>query len=95
MIINTQPDVVLLDLELGDINGLDLIEKVMAQKPNIKFVVGNYLDKKLLDCGVQKKNISEVKVNKRRYSVEAKHTAHDQHQRRNQMPQLRLEFIFE
>lgn len=38
-IIAQNPDVVLLDLELGDINGLDLIEKVMAQKPNVKFVV--------------------------------------------------------
>ena len=34
-----QPDVVLLDLELGDINGLDLIEKVLSQKPNVKFVI--------------------------------------------------------
>ena len=33
------PDVVLLDLELGDINGLDLIEKVLTQKPNVKFVI--------------------------------------------------------
>lgn len=38
-IIAQNPDVVLLDLELGDINGLDLIEKVMAQKPNVKFVI--------------------------------------------------------
>lgn len=33
------PDVVLVDLELGDINGLDLIEKVSSQKPNVKFVI--------------------------------------------------------
>ena len=38
-ILAQQPDVVLLDLELGDLNGLDLMEKVMAQKPNIKFVI--------------------------------------------------------
>ena len=38
-IIAQSPDVVLLDLELGDINGLDLIEKVMAQKPSVKFVI--------------------------------------------------------
>lgn len=38
-IIAQNPDVVLLDLELGDINGLDLIEKVMAQKPNVKFII--------------------------------------------------------
>ena len=33
------PDVVLVDLELCDINGLDLIEKVMSQKPDVKFVI--------------------------------------------------------
>lgn len=38
-ILAQNPDVVLLDLELGDINGLDLIEKVMAQKPNVKFAI--------------------------------------------------------
>lgn len=38
-IIAQNPDVVLLDLELGDINGLDLIDKVMAQKPNVKFII--------------------------------------------------------
>ncbi len=38
-IIAQNPDVVLLDLELGDINGLELIEKVMAQKPNVKFAI--------------------------------------------------------
>lgn len=38
-IIAQNPDVVLLDLELGDINGLDLIEKVMSQKPNVKFII--------------------------------------------------------
>ena len=38
-ILAQNPDDVLLDLELGDINGLDLIEKVNAQKPNIKFVI--------------------------------------------------------
>lgn len=38
-ILAQNPDVVLLDLELGDINGLDLIEKVNAQKPNIKFII--------------------------------------------------------
>ena len=38
-ILAQNPDVVLLDLELGDINGLDLIEKVTAQKPNVKFVI--------------------------------------------------------
>ena len=38
-IIAQNPDVVLLDLELGDINGLDLIEKVMAQKPDVKFII--------------------------------------------------------
>lgn len=38
-IIAQNPDVVLLDLELGDINGLDLIEKVMTQKPNVKFII--------------------------------------------------------
>lgn len=38
-ILTQNPDVVLLDLELGDINGLDLIDKVSAQKPNVKFVI--------------------------------------------------------
>ena len=38
-IIAQNPDVVLLDLELGDINGLDLIDKVINQKPNVKFVI--------------------------------------------------------
>ncbi len=38
-ILAQNPDVVLLDLELGDINGLDLIEKVASQKPNVKFVI--------------------------------------------------------
>lgn len=38
-ILAQNPDVVLLDLELGDINGLDLIEKISSQKPNIKFVI--------------------------------------------------------
>ena len=38
-ILAQSPDVVLLDLELGDINGLDLIEKVMSQKPNTKFII--------------------------------------------------------
>ena len=38
-ILAQNPDVVLLDLELGDINGLDLIEKVIAQKPDIKFII--------------------------------------------------------
>lgn len=38
-ILAQNPDVVLLDLELGDINGLDLIEKVSAQKPNVKFII--------------------------------------------------------
>ena len=38
-IIAQNPDVVLLDLELGDINGLELIEKVLTQKPNVKFVI--------------------------------------------------------
>lgn len=38
-IIAQNPDVVLLDLELGDISGLDLIEKVKTQKPDIKFVI--------------------------------------------------------
>ncbi len=38
-IIAQNPDVVLLDLELGDINGLDLIDKVHSQKPNVKFVI--------------------------------------------------------
>lgn len=38
-IISQNPDVVLLDLELGDINGLDIIEKVSSQRPNIKFVI--------------------------------------------------------
>ena len=38
-ILAQNPDVVLLDLELGDINGLDLIEKVISQKPDIKFVI--------------------------------------------------------
>ncbi len=38
-IIAQNPDVVLLDLELGDINGLDLIEKVTNQKPDVKFVI--------------------------------------------------------
>ena len=28
-----------MDLELGDINGLDLIDKVINQKPNVKFVI--------------------------------------------------------
>lgn len=38
-ILAQNPDVVLLDLELGDINGLDLIEKVMAKKPDVKFII--------------------------------------------------------
>lgn len=38
-ILAQNPDVVLLDLELGDINGLDLIEKVVNQKPNVKFII--------------------------------------------------------
>ena len=38
-ILAQNPDVVLLDLELGDINGLDLMERVMSQKPNVKFVI--------------------------------------------------------
>ena len=38
-ILAQNPDVVLLDLELGDINGLDLMEKVLAQKPDIKFII--------------------------------------------------------
>ena len=38
-ILAQNPDVVLLDLELGDINGLDLIERVINQKPNVKFVI--------------------------------------------------------
>lgn len=38
-ILAQNPDVVLLDLELGDINGLDLIEKVMNEKPNVKFII--------------------------------------------------------
>ncbi len=38
-ILAQNPDVVLLDLELGDINGLDLIEKVMEQNNNVKFVI--------------------------------------------------------
>ena len=38
-ILAQNPDVVLVDLELGDINGLDLIEKVLSQKPNVKFVI--------------------------------------------------------
>ena len=38
-ILAQNPDVVLLDLELGDIKGLDLIERVMAQKPDVKFVI--------------------------------------------------------
>ena len=38
-IIAQNPDVVLLDLELGDINGLDLIERVISQKPNVKFAI--------------------------------------------------------
>ena len=33
------PDVVLLDLELGDMNGLDLIEKVIDSKPDVKFII--------------------------------------------------------
>ena len=38
-ILAQNPDVVLLDLELGDINGLELIEKVNSQKPDVKFVI--------------------------------------------------------
>ena len=38
-ILAQNPDVVLLDLELGDINGLDLMEKVLEQKPDIKFII--------------------------------------------------------
>ena len=38
-ILAQNPDVVLLDLELGDINGLDLMEKVLEQKPEIKFII--------------------------------------------------------
>ena len=38
-ILAQNPDVVLLDLELGDINGLDLIESVMSEKPNVKFII--------------------------------------------------------
>lgn len=38
-ILAQSPDVVLLDLELGDINGLDLIDKVSKEKPNVKFAI--------------------------------------------------------
>lgn len=38
-ILAQNPDVVLLDLELGDINGLELMEKVISQKPNVKFAI--------------------------------------------------------
>ncbi len=38
-IIAQNPDVVLLDLELGDINGLELIEKVSEKCPNVKFII--------------------------------------------------------
>ena len=38
-ILAQSPDVVLLDLELGDINGLDLIERVISEKPDVKFVI--------------------------------------------------------
>ncbi|MBR5304175.1 MAG: response regulator transcription factor [Candidatus Gastranaerophilales bacterium] len=38
-ILAQNPDVVLLDLELEDINGLDLIEKVMNTKPGVKFII--------------------------------------------------------
>jgi len=38
-ILAQNPDVVLLDLELGDINGLELIERVSAQKPDVKFII--------------------------------------------------------
>ena len=38
-ILSQNPDIVLLDLELGDITGLELIEKVQAQKPDIKFII--------------------------------------------------------
>jgi len=38
-ILTQNPDVVLLDLDLGDINGLDLIEKVKMQKPDAKFII--------------------------------------------------------
>ena len=37
-ILAQNPDVVLLDLELGDINGLELMEKVISQRPNVKFI---------------------------------------------------------
>ena len=49
-IIAQNPDVVLLDLELGDINGLDLIEKVMTQKPNVKFIIlTSHLNQHVID----------------------------------------------
>lgn len=38
-ILSQNPDIVLLDLELGDINGLDLMEKVIQENPDIKFVI--------------------------------------------------------
>lgn len=38
-ILAQKPDVVLLDLELGDINGMEVIEKTIKQNPNIKFVI--------------------------------------------------------
>lgn len=38
-IIAQNPDVILLDLDLGDINGLDLIEKVKTQKADVKFII--------------------------------------------------------
>ena len=38
-ILAQKPDVVLLDLELGDINGLELIDKVSSKIPDIKFII--------------------------------------------------------
>ena len=40
------------------------IKQIAFEKPNIKFVVGNYLVTKLLDCGVQKKNIIVLDIEK-------------------------------
>lgn len=33
------------------------IKQIAYEKPNIKFIVGNYLVKNLIDCGVKSKNI--------------------------------------
>lgn len=40
------------------------IQRIAFDKPNIKFLVGHYLVKDLLDCGVEKKNILVLDIEK-------------------------------